>query len=85
MKITGLPALSGLGLALWATVSSFPAVSAGASAKSSGIEALEEVVVTAQRREENISRVPISISAFSHTDLNTRDIKSVGEIGRAHV
>ena len=82
MKITGLPVLSGLGLALWATVSSFPAVSAGASAKSTGIEALEEVVVTAQRREENISRVPISISAFSQTDLNTRDIKSVGDIAK---
>ena len=80
MKIIGLPVLSGLSLALWATVSSIPAVSAGAAAKSPGMEALEEVVVTAQRREENISRVPISISAYSQTDLNTRDIKSVGDI-----
>ena len=37
-------------------------------------------MVTAQRREENINRVPISIVAFSQADLDARDIKSVGDI-----
>ena len=43
---------------------------------------LEEVTVTAQRREENISRVPISISAFSQADLDMRDMKSLGDIAQ---
>jgi outer membrane receptor protein involved in Fe transport len=41
---------------------------------------LEEITVTAQRREENIDRVPISISAFTQADIEERGLKSVGDI-----
>src|SRR5262245_36724267 len=41
-------------------------------------ESLEEIVVTAQKREQNVQDVPIAISAFSAETL--RD-KAVGDIG----
>ena len=37
---------------------------------------LEEVVVTAQRREQNLQEVPISVTAFSGATLERRNIKS---------
>jgi outer membrane receptor protein involved in Fe transport len=43
---------------------------------------LEEIVVTATRREENISRVPISITAFSQDMLDQKDIKDFGDVAR---
>tara|TARA_R110000824_G_scaffold288508_2_gene476488 strand:+ start:58754 stop:60952 length:2199 start_codon:yes stop_codon:yes gene_type:complete len=39
--------------------------------------ALEEIVVTAQRREQAIQDVPISITAFSAEDLVSRNIENV--------
>jgi iron complex outermembrane receptor protein len=41
---------------------------------------LETIVVTAQRREESIDRVPISIQAFSQTDLDSKSLKTLGDI-----
>ena len=35
---------------------------------------IEEVTVTARRREENLQSVPISVSAFSEEDLRVRDV-----------
>ena len=43
---------------------------------------LEEIVVTATRREENISRVPISITAFSQDMLNQKGIEDFGDVAR---
>jgi len=43
-----------------------------ASAQSSG--AIETVVVTAQKRSENIQKVPIAISAFTQKELKTQQI-----------
>jgi iron complex outermembrane receptor protein len=51
-------------------VASSPETTTGSAADQTGIQ---EVVVTAQRREENLQRVPISVSAFS-----TREIQSKG-------
>lgn len=39
-----------------------------------------EIVVTAQRRSENIQKVPIAISAFSNTALQQRGLTNVGQI-----
>jgi iron complex outermembrane receptor protein len=39
--------------------------------------ALEEIVVTAQKRSENLQDVPISVTAFSGAALEARGIKSV--------
>jgi outer membrane receptor protein involved in Fe transport len=43
---------------------------------------LEEIVVTATRREENISRVPISVTAFSQDMLDQKGIKDFGDVAR---
>ena len=42
--------------------------------------ALEEVVVTAQRREQNLQDVPISVSAFSGDVIEQRNIKSAIDV-----
>ncbi len=44
---------------------------------------LEEIVVTARYREENIQTTPISISAFSGEELEVRSIENVADIGQA--
>jgi iron complex outermembrane receptor protein len=44
--------------------------------------ALEEIVVTATRREENISRVPISITAISQEMLDQKGIKDFADVAR---
>ncbi|MCF6214857.1 MAG: TonB-dependent receptor [Emcibacter sp.] len=41
---------------------------------------LEEIVVTAQRRAENLSRVPIAVSAFSGDDLKKASITELSDI-----
>jgi iron complex outermembrane recepter protein len=46
----------------------------------SGGEGLEEVVVTAQRREENLQRVPISVTAFSAAELDTKVVQNSTEL-----
>ncbi len=43
---------------------------------------LQEVVVTATRREENLSKVPISITAMTSQDMEVRGIKSIDDIAR---
>ena len=43
--------------------------------------ALEEVVVTARKREESLQDAPISIAAFSGADLEARQTSSISEIG----
>ncbi len=43
---------------------------------------LEEVVVTARKREESQQDIPVAVSAFSGASLDVRGIQSVSEIGR---
>jgi iron complex outermembrane receptor protein len=45
-------------------------------------ETLEEIVVTAQKREQNIQNVPIAISAFTGTMLQEKSIGDVGALTR---
>jgi iron complex outermembrane recepter protein len=42
--------------------------------------ALEEVVVTAQKREESIQKTPISLAAFSETDLENKAISNLVDL-----
>ena len=47
---------------------------------SQGVQALEEVVVTARRREENLQEVPVAITAFSAEELEMRSIENVEDL-----
>ena len=80
MKNTGLRVPCATSFALWALITSCDAFSAASADPMAGQSVLQEVTVTAQKREENIDRVPISISAFSQSDLDSRDLKSLGDI-----
>jgi len=52
--------------------------SSGAVAQTPGASAvLEEIVVTARRREESLQRVPISVIAFSGEDLQVRGVDNI--------
>src|SRR5690348_7827477 len=44
---------------------------------------LEEVVVTARRREEKIQTVPLAITAFSQKDLEVHRIAQVEDLARS--
>ncbi|WP_428313028.1 TonB-dependent receptor [Hydrocarboniphaga sp.] len=44
---------------------------------------IEEIVVTAQKREENLQDVPISISAFSSDTLDAKGIVDLKDLARA--
>jgi iron complex outermembrane recepter protein len=53
-----------------------------ATQSAAGDGALEEIVVTAQRREENINKVPISISAMSQAKIDTLGIKDFSDMAK---
>ncbi|MGO9993307.1 MAG: TonB-dependent receptor [Steroidobacteraceae bacterium] len=72
-----------IGAALFAAATAGATEASGtaeAGAASSG--ALEEIVVTATRREENISKVPISITAMSQDDLDQKGVRDFSEMVR---
>ena len=41
---------------------------------------LEEIVVTARKREESLQDAPISISVFNERDLEARSVQTVADI-----
>jgi len=63
------------GLTALAASTSFLAISAPAFAQ------LDEIVVTAQKKEENLQDVPVSISAFDLKALETNRIEGLEDIG----
>ncbi|MGQ0619342.1 MAG: TonB-dependent receptor [Panacagrimonas sp.] len=60
-----------------------PAAVAEAADPASSNRLVEEILVTAQKREERLQDVPISITAFSQEKLDVLGIQSVQEIQRA--
>ena len=44
--------------------------------------ALEEIVVTATRHEESLSKVPISVSAYTKEAMDIKGIKDIGDVAR---
>jgi iron complex outermembrane recepter protein len=44
--------------------------------------ALKEIVVTATRREESLSKVPVSVSAFTQEDMDAKGVKDFSDIVR---
>ena len=55
---------------------------AAAQSQSSASVGLEEVVVTAQKRAENVQDVPISVTAFSGETLKAAGIQDVRDLRR---
>ncbi len=54
---------------------------AAAAAADTGVS-LEEIIVTAQRREENLQSVPIAVSAFTEKTLQQAGVTRAEELGR---
>ncbi|QQD17301.1 TonB-dependent receptor [Spongiibacter nanhainus] len=67
-----IPALIGLG--------GFSPLLLNAQEKQSPQYALEEIVVTAQKRAENVNEVPIAINAFSGDALEKAGVKSMADL-----
>jgi len=82
MKVKAVLALSGCALALVATDAAWAQNTAqtqqSANPDSNGMGA--EIVVTARRRAEDIAKVPVSITAFSSQQLETKNIVNVADL-----
>jgi iron complex outermembrane recepter protein len=63
------------------TVQSLPAPSAAPPREEEPV-ALQEVIVTAQKRTENILSVPISITAVNEAVLDQRGVKDIDDLSR---
>ena len=63
----------------------YSAISFAQDTSNTTVGELEEIVVTAQRREQNISDVSQAVQALSGDDLDELNITNFEEIGRAHV
>jgi iron complex outermembrane recepter protein len=66
------------------TVQSLPAAGNGSTGAPADAEAptLQEVIVTAQKRSENILSVPISITAVNEAVLDQRGVKDIDDLSR---
>ena len=58
-------------------------VDAGTAPDSNAAGSLEEVVVTAQRREQNLQDVPLAVTSFSAAQLEVQQITSTLDVARA--
>ena len=85
----GIGARRGRKLAFW-TIAGLAVTSSGAYAQTAPATAaapadtsggLQEVVVTATRRSENVQTVPIAITAFTTDSLQQRNLTSVNALG----
>src|ERR1700686_3765008 len=43
---------------------------------------LQEIIVTSTRREESLSKVPISVTAMTQEDMDTKGVKDIADMGR---
>lgn len=55
-------------------------VSTAAAEESRGT--IEEVIVTAQKREQNLQEVPVAVTAFSQTQMQEAGIATIGDLER---
>jgi iron complex outermembrane receptor protein len=63
-----------------AAETSVPAPATGTAADESAPGQLSEITVTATRQAQSINKVPISISAYSEAQLDTKGIKNISDI-----
>jgi outer membrane receptor protein involved in Fe transport len=87
-RIIGIAAAIAIAVALGAAAGASDSRAAAPLANTAADEgaasggALEEIVVTATRREESISKVPISITAMNQDDLDQKGIRDFSEMVR---
>lgn len=72
--------LSGLYLSVAAVSLTLSAGSLPALAQSAPSAGIEEVTVTSERREESLSKVPQSVTAFTAERMDTLDVKNFGDL-----
>lgn len=65
---------------LTSTIAMAQSESAQVAQRSSEALGFEEIIVTARKRVENIQIVPIAITAFSSQDLESRNVRSLGDL-----
>ena len=61
---------------LFVLLTVLPAVAFTQATSSSGV--LDDIVVTAQRREQSLQEVPISVTAFTGAQLDQQNIRDAG-------
>lgn len=54
-----------------------------APAAASDVGAVEEIIITARRREESLQSVPVAVAAFSADQLRDRSITTIADLGSA--
>jgi outer membrane receptor protein involved in Fe transport len=57
-----------------------PAFSSDASGAAPASDELEQIVITAERREENLNKVPISVTAFSQKTMDDLHIQTFSDL-----
>ena len=70
------------GCALSCLIAGAPALADDAAPPGDGIRAIEDIVVTARRREESIQSVPVAVTAFTGETLQAQQINNVVDITR---
>ena len=72
-----------LGVAMTTMMAAHPAhAQQGNPANDTGVLGMDEIVVTATRRSETLSKVPISVSAFSQEELEARGAREFADVVR---
>ena len=69
-------------VSICAGVAAGAATPALAQSTAAGPSTLDEVTVTARRREESLQEVPLSISAFTTADIQRAGISSFGDVAK---
>lgn len=73
--------LSSSSAVIMAVVTTQPVIAQTGGAAGADAGQLEEIVVTAQKREQNLQKVPISVTAIGGEKLETRGIEAVTDLG----
>ncbi len=84
--LLGAPLVVGAGSAAAQTAGPLPPAGGPsvppAAADTAPETAIQEVVVTAQRREESLQRTPVAVTALNATELRANNIAQLSDIGR---
>ncbi len=80
MRKTTTNRRSGLPLKTTLALSLLPAGALQAGIPDAEKFAIEEVTVTAERREANLQSVPVAVSSFSPEDLKAQQVSSIGDL-----